>query len=232
MDLPHIDAVSFHQSDLLAGIGEAQYAQILGRGDHMVLEAGRTLFRESDPAHRCYLVLSGRLKLAKLHEQGKEAIIRYVGPGEITAAIAVFTQKEYPVTAEAIGDTEVVGWGKQAMMKIMLEYPALAVNMLQIAVERLDEIQDRYLELRAEQVEQRIARSLLRIMKQSGLICEDGIAIGFPLSRQDLADYTGTTLYTVSRVLSTWEKKGWIKSRREHITICDPHSLVLITEHR
>jgi len=203
----------------------------LSRGERKALEPGTILFREGDPAYKCYLVLSGRLKLAKLHEQGKEAIIRYIGPGEITAATAVFKEKEYPVTSEAIGDTDVIGWNKHTMMEIMLAYPPLAVSMLGIAVERLDELQDRYLELSAEQVERRIARSLLRIMKQSGCRSEDGIAIDFPLSRQDLADYTGTTLYTVSRTLSAWEKRGWIKSKREHITICDPHSLVTYAEH-
>ena len=217
--------------DLRAGIPEADYSDILGRGDHADLKPGAVLFREGDPARKCYLVVSGRLKLSKLHEGGKEAIIRYIGPGELTAAIAVFEGREYPVTAEAVGDTEVVVWDKGTMLETMLAYPRLAVEMLRIAVDRLDELQERYLELVAEQVERRIARSLLRIMKHSGRKGEDGITIDFPLGRQDLADYTGTTLYTVSRVLSAWEKKGWIVSGRERITVRDPHSLVLFAEH-
>jgi CRP-like cAMP-binding protein len=79
-----------------------------------------------------------------------------------------------------------------------------------VVVERLDDIQSRYLELRAERVEKRIARALLRIMKQSGRKTDEGILIDFRISRQALADYTGTTLYTVSRMISNWEKKGWI----------------------
>ena len=113
----------------------------------------------------------------------------------------------------------------------MLEYPPLAMNMLRCTINRLDDLQNRYLEICAEQVEQRIARTLLRFMKQSGHREEDGIRIDFPLSRQELADYTGTTIFTVSRILSTWEKKGWIKSKREQITVRDPHSLVLFSEH-
>jgi CRP-like cAMP-binding protein len=57
-----------------------------------------------------------------------------------------------------------------------------------------------------------------------------GIQIDIPVSRQNIAEYSGTTLYTVSRTLSAWEKKGWIKSRREQITITDPHQLVLFAE--
>jgi CRP-like cAMP-binding protein len=67
-------------------------------------------------------------------------------------------------------------------------------------------------------------------MKQSGRRSGDEIVIDFPISRQELADYTGTTLYTVSRTLSAWEKKGWVKSKREQIAITNPHALVLFTE--
>jgi CRP-like cAMP-binding protein len=92
------------------------------------------------------------------------------------------------------------------MLKLMLEYAPLAVNMLQAVIDRIDELQTRYLELCAEQVEQRVARALLRIMKQSGRKTRDGILIDFRLSRQELADYTGTTMYTVSRTSAAGKK--------------------------
>ena len=116
------------------------------------------------------------------------------------------------------------------MMKIMEDYPPVALNMIRNALNRLEELQNRYLELYAEQVERRIARSLLRIMKQSGKRSGDEILIDFPISRQELADYTGTTLYTVSRTLSAWGKKGWVRSKRERIIIANPHALVLFAE--
>jgi CRP-like cAMP-binding protein len=222
---------SFPRSDFFSGITELNATDILNRGNRTHLKSGEFLFRQSDPAVKCFFVLSGRLKLVKLHEQGKETIIRYISPGELTAIISVFKGKDYPVTAESIGPTEAVGWDKQAMEQLVLKYPPLAVNMLRCTINRLDELQNRYLEICTEQVEQRISRALLRIMKQSGRRAEDGIHIDFPLSRQELADYTGTTVYTVSRILSAWEKKGWIKSKREQIIVCDPHSLVLFSEH-
>jgi CRP-like cAMP-binding protein len=230
MDSAHVEAAGFKASDLFDGISDVQYDEILSRGERKPLESGTVLFREKDPARAFFMVSSGRLKLSKLHEQGKEAVIRYIGPGEITAATAVFKDGEYPATSEAVGHTEVVCWDRRTMTEIMLAYPQLAANMLGIVIERLGELQDRFLELYAEQVERRIARSLLRIMRKSGRRTEDGIEIGFPLSRQTLADYAGTTLYTVSRTLSSWEKKGWISSRREHIVVCDPHSLVMFAD--
>lgn len=232
MDLFSTIADSLSYSDFLQGIEEKFHADIFRRGDRVDVKPGEMVFYQGDPARRCYFVLSGRLKLTKLHEQGKTVVVRYIKPGELTAAIAVFKEKGYPVTAEAVGPAELVGWDKQTMLNLMAEYPQLAVNMLGVAVDRLEDLQTRYLELFAEQVERRIARALLRIMRQSGRKTDDGILIDFPLSRQELAEYTGTTVYTVSRALSAWEKKGWVISRRERITVSDPHALVLFTENR
>jgi len=222
------DALS--RSELFDGISPEQLTDILSRGIHSHLKQGQALFHEGDHADMCYLVLKGRIKLSKLHEQGKEAIIRYIEKGSITAAIAVFKGKRYPVTATALETAEVIGWDRDTIIKLISNYGQLAVNLLRFTIDRIEELQTRFLELSAEQVERRIARALLRIMRQSGRKTDSGVEIEFQLSRQDLADYTGATLYTVSRTLSSWGKKGWIKSGRKRITITDPHSLVNFTE--
>lgn len=86
----------------------------------------------------------------------------------------------------------------------------------------------RIVELSTKLVEQRIACALLRMIGQSGRKVAGGIEIGFPISRQNIADMTGTTLHTVSRVLSAWEKQGLIISARCHIVVTKPHQLVMI----
>ncbi len=224
------EGIFFGPPDFLLGMSEIQKTEIIGQGRLQNLNPGEVLFRQGDRAERSFLVLAGRLKLGKLHELGKEVLVRYIGPGELTAMITVLQGRDYPVSAEAVEATRVAGWDKQTMLRFMATYPPVSLNMIRNSLDRLEELQNRYLELHAEQVEQRIARSLLRIMKQSGRRSGDEIVIDFPISRQELADYTGTTLYTVSRTLSAWEKKGWVKSKRERIIIANPHALVLFSE--
>jgi CRP/FNR family transcriptional regulator, nitrogen oxide reductase regulator len=230
MNAPEHYSDALSRSELFAGISPKMLKDILGRGIHVQLKPGEKLFHEGEHADRCYLVIKGRLKLSKLHEQGKEIIIRYIDPGAIAAAIAVFKGKRYPVTATATGAVEIVGWDRDTMINLISSYGQLAVNLLQFTIDRIEELQNRFLELSAEQVERRIARALLRIMRQSGLKTGEGVEIEFKLSRQDLADYTGTTIYTVSRTLSSWGKKGWVKSGRQRIVITDPHALVGFSE--
>lgn len=75
-----------------------------------------------------------------------------------------------------------------------------------------------------------MARTLLRLASQTGRQMPGGVLLDMRLSRQDLANMTGTTVYTVSRVLSRWEQDGLVKSRRERVLIRKPHGLVVIAE--
>jgi len=218
---------SIHKSDVFTNLTTEQNDAVIKSGFSKKLQSKNILFHQGDSAQTCYLVNQGRLKLTKLNEQGKEVIFRYVGAGELTAAVAVIKNRPYPVTAETVEETDVTGWSRQTMMHLMRRYPDITINLLGIILERLEDVQNRYLELCTEQVEQRIALTLLRLMRSAGSKTSKGIHIDIPLGRQNIADYTGTTLYTVSRTLSAWEKKGWVKSGREQIVITDPHSLVL-----
>jgi len=218
------------ETDLFQGLSSDQCDNIIEGGFHQELKPKSVLFHQGDPAEKFYMVNTGRLKLTKLNEHGREVIIRYIGEGEITAAISSLKGWDYPVTAESVENSEVTSWNKSSILKLIGKYPIIAINLLNIVLLRIDEVQHRYLELSTERVEQRIARTLLRLMRSAGLKTPEGILIDLPLSRQNIADFSGTTLFTVSRTLSAWEKRGWIKSGREKITIVDPHALVLFSE--
>ena len=217
-------------SDIFQGLSSKQSTALLKKGRLKKLQPNSILFHQGDPATSCFLVNHGRLKLTKLNEQGKEVILRYIGAGEMTATIAVLKGRNYPVTAESTEESDVTSWDKPIMIQEMRQYPDIAINLLGIVLERIDDMQNRYLEVCTERVDQRIARSLLRLMQRAGSKTRDGIRIDIALSRQNIADYSGTTLYTVSRTLSAWEKKDWIKSGREQIVITNPHALVQFAE--
>jgi CRP-like cAMP-binding protein len=105
------------------------------------------------------------------------------------------------------------------------------MNALQIVGGRLQEEHTRILEISTQQVERRIASALLRLAKQSGRKAGDGVEIDFPISRQDIAEMTGTTLHTVSRTLSAWEQQGLIATlARQRITVLDVPGLSEIAE--
>jgi len=208
----------------------SQQEAIAQLGSQRAFPAQSYLYQQGDPAETFYILHSGRIKLSQVTVDGQQIILRYVAPSEAFGVISVLSEAEYPVSAEAVEDSQVIAWTRERMHQLMIQEPKIALNALKILSARVREFQDRVRELSTERVERRIARALLRLARQTGKKTDQGVLIDMPISRQDLAEMTGTTLYTVSRTLSQWENKGLIKSGREQITIRFPHGLVTIAE--
>lgn len=199
-----------------------------GRSCHF--KRGEFLFHQGEPAVAFYVIIEGRVRLSQVTPEGHQVIIRFVGPGDGLGIIVVLSNTTYPLAAEAVADTTALRWGYEAAIELMAEFPRLALNGMRLVAGRFQDLQNRYRELATERVEQRVARALMRLARQTGKRTEEGVLLDLPLSRQDLGEMTGTTLYTVSRILSGWEQAGLITSGRERIVICNPHGLVAIAE--
>jgi len=221
---------TLRKNDLFEGLPSNHLDSIVQTGQKTRLEAGDFLFHQGDPARYMYLLLEGRLKLVQYTQEGQQVIVRYIGPGETFAILAVLRDAKYPVAAEIVRDTTVMYWTRTMMKQLMGMYPGLERNALRVMADRIQEFQDRIRELSTERVERRIARALLRLTRQAGRRVQEGVYIDLPLSRQDLAEMAGTSLYTVSRTLSQWEAEGIVKCGRARVTITYPHGLVIIAE--
>ena len=199
-----------------------------GRRYH--IERGHFFFHQGEPARWLYLVVEGQVKLPQVTPEGHQVILRLIGSGEVFGLIATMGESTYPISAQAVDDCLGLRWEGDEMGQMAKRYPQLAFNAMSVLSAYIRELQNRYRELATERVERRIARSLLRLVRQTGKKVEDHVVIDMPLSRQNLAEMTGTTVYTVSRILSRWEQQGLIEAGRQRIIIRQRHGLTTIAE--
>jgi CRP/FNR family transcriptional regulator, nitrogen oxide reductase regulator len=218
------------QAPFFAGQDTAVLQAALPLAQTRSYERGSFIFYEGDPATIFYILQTGRVRLTQLTAEGQQIIIRYLGPGDGLGIIVALSDTTYPVTAETVADTQLLGWYKDDIQQLMLQYPTLALSGLNLIAQRFVGLQAQFRELATERVEQRVARTLLRLVRQAGRRTDEGVLIDMPLSRQDLAEMTGTTLFTVSRILSKWEQDGLIQTSRERVVICQSHQIVVIAE--
>jgi CRP/FNR family transcriptional regulator, nitrogen oxide reductase regulator len=201
-----------------------------------ILDAARTrtvnqdefFFHQDDAATTLYLLVVGQARLLQVTPEGNQVLLRFVAPGEIFGGVAFLGEATYPVSAQAVSDCMAAVWDGETIARLMEECPPVAFNAMRHMTARIKELQDRVRELSTERVERRIANALVRLVQQTGQKTPEGVLINLPLSRQDLAEMTGTTLYTVSRVLSRWEQDGIVDLGRERVVIRSPHRLVII----
>lgn len=215
---------------LFAGLDDAALKRALSTALRRRQRRGEFFFFQEEPATHFYVLLEGQVRLNQLTPEGHQITIRYLGPGESMGVIVVLSEMVYPVSAESVTDCLALGWEAAAISELMERYPLLALNGMRMVAGRFRDLQNRYRELATERVERRVARALLRLARQTGRRVEEGVLLDLPLSRQDLGEMTGTTLYTVSRILSAWEQEGILLTGREQVIIRNPHGLVTIAE--
>jgi CRP-like cAMP-binding protein len=203
---------------------------IIASGTRVRRRRGERLFRQGVAAQFFYVLDQGRVKLTQLTADGELVLLRLVVPGEAFGGVAALGQRTYPVSAEAGEDCAALRWNGRTMDRLLRRHPQLAMNFIAFLAERLHEMQARYEELATEQVEQRLARTLLRLVRRAGRRVERGVLLDVPLTRQELAEMTGSSLFTVSRVLNRWQDAGVIELRRRRILVLHPHGLVGIAE--
>jgi CRP-like cAMP-binding protein len=121
-------------------------------------------------------------------------------------------------------------WPSALWPGLAASFPALSASVLKAVGDRLADANARVIAMATDSVERRVARALLRLARQSGRAVEGGIEIVFPITRQDLAEMTGTTLFTVSRIFSAWEDEGVVASRRRRVVVRRDDRLAEIAE--
>ena len=178
------------------------------------------------------LCLHGRLRVTQVTPAGQQVVIRMVNPGDLFGIAKALKRPDYPGTATAVAESIALTWPMALWDGLLERHPALAVNAMQTMGGRLQEAQARMRELATEEVERRVAHTILRLANQSGKKEPGGIRIDFPVSKQDIAEMAGTTLHTVSRILTAWEAEGLVKGGRQKLLVRDPHRLVLIGDGR
>lgn len=215
-----------------AGLDGRDLDTILSRARSSRFAKDSEVFGQDEEATSFFLLLSGHIRVVRTSPEGHQVIARYITEGELFGIAIAMGRTTYPASAVAAVDCVVLAWPNSAWADLQSRFPAFGASAYKTIGSRLQETQAQVMAMSTQQVEQRIAHALLRIVSQSGRKTAEGIEIDFPITRQDIAEMTGTTLHTVSRLLSAWEDQGIVRSQRQKVMVTDPHALMLVAENR
>jgi len=211
---------------LFTGISPDDFRRISAAARLKRFRRREMLYLEGDKVEQVLLLLSGSVKITQLGLKGLEVIFRLGGPGDVLDTVSLFGTGRHCTTAQVLRECRALVWGA-GIFKAQVEcVPVLQLNMIRFVCGHLQELEERFRELATERVAPRVAHQLIRLLEQVGSNGE--VEIG--LSREDLAQMTGTTMYTVSRLLSAWEAHGLVNPRRESVVISDVRSLRKVFE--
>lgn len=193
-------------------------------------EEGDAVFSEGMQADRFYLLLDGYIRVIRTTPAGEHVIALHIAPGQLFGIAPAIGRDTYPATAEAAAESIALSWPVRSWQGFVEKYEGFASETYKVVGERMQELHAQIVELATQAVEQRLASAILRMAERSGREIDTGIEIPFPVTRQNISDMTGTTLHTVSRLLSAWQKQGIVESTRRHIVVTRPNALMQLCE--
>jgi CRP-like cAMP-binding protein len=215
---------------LFEGMDATALDDALSQATSQRYASGDIVFEQGGSAGHFFVLLHGRLRVTQVTPEGQQIVVRMVSPGDLFGIAKALQRTDYPGTATAVVESIALVWPMSAWSEIIAAHPEFAVNAMQVMGGRLQEAQSRIREISTEVVERRVGHAVLRLANQSGYPEAGGIRIDFPISKQDIAEMTGTTLHTVSRILSNWEDAGLVSGGRQKLLVKDPHRLLLIAD--
>ena len=185
---------------------------------------GDLIFEQDSPSE-FYAIAAGRVKIFKMMPNGKDIILEVFGPGDPLGAVAAYMDRPFPASAMALEPTICAIIPRAAFFRLLEGSPSLVRGLLLGLTTRLVELTNRLAELTGGRIEPRFARLFLKLAAEMGRAERGGTLIPLALSRQDLADMTGTTIETCIRIMSRWNKDDIVRTDKDGFVVLDPQEL-------
>lgn len=182
---------------------------------------GQTIFVQDEMPEAFYTIASGRVKIFKMLPTGKDMILEVFGTGDPLGAIAVYDGRPFPASAVALEETVCVTIPRDVFFSLLEEHPSLVRGLMLGMTVRMVELTNRLAELSGSRIEPRFARLFLKLATDMGREQDGGTFVPLVLSRQELADMTGTTIETAIRIMSRWGKQDIVRTEKDGFLIVD-----------
>ena len=192
--------------------------------------ARQFVFMEGEPAEWFCMVRSGRVKILRQSRAGKEVVLEILGAGEPFGGVAVLERRPYPASAQATEPAVVLKIPRDPIIALAERYPSVIREMALMIGRRLRTAHDSVASLAVDPVEARLAGTLLRLAERDGTRSQRGVILPFQLTRQNLADMTGTTVETTIRVVSRWVKDRVVAQEGKRLVLRDLEALRALAE--
>lgn len=206
-----------------------QMDRILKSVKKVNLRKGESLFRAGEKDDTLYIIHTGKVRIFRLGESGKEQLVRILNPGDFTGELAIFRPGEvHENFAEAMAPSSICLIHQEDLLKYIVEFPQISLKIISEITTRLKDSEKQTVQVSTESVEARIISFLIDCLEENS---SNSPTIQLPISKKDLASYLGTTPETISRKFTSFEKAGLIKQLPKNtIKINDLDELLLFSK--
>jgi CRP-like cAMP-binding protein len=196
-----------------------------GLGSPRQYQSGAAIFHAGDDAGTLFVLVRGRVKTAVMAEGGREVILSFPGPGELLGEVSALGEGPRAATVIALEPVEALAIPGAAFRSFLEARPRVLLLVMRQVIDRLLAADRQRAEFAGYDVTGRVARRLVELADDHGEPTEDGVAIGLPISQEELAAWTSASREAVGKSLHLLRELGWIRTDRRRITVRDADAL-------
>lgn len=209
----------------LQGLAPGDLANILQAGTLRRIPARSIIANEREPAAELFLILHGHARTFTITPKGEKVLLLRIPAGDPSGGRALLARPtQYLVSTEAVTECTALVWGRSSILSLTKRYPILMENALMIASEYFAVLRDLLVAASHHTAGERIAQVLANLSREVGRKSFEGTVLS--ISNEDLANEANVTIFTVSRMLSEWQRKGLVVKRRGQVVVRSPDALV------
>lgn len=211
------DALS--DSDLFGSLFDEEIEQLIGFGTIQRFREGQTIFLRGDPGDCLMIVVSGRVKISNVSVDGKEAVLNFIEPANCFGEIAMLDGKERSADASAYESCELFVLRNADMLRFIEKYPDVVWRVMGVLCAKLRRTTEMVEDSVLLTMEPRIARAILRLIRDYGRKSGNDVRIDLRLSQRELGNYVGLARENINRHLRNWRQQGLISMDGGHIVV-------------
>ena len=212
-------------SPLFSGLEPEQARSVLDSLARLSVPRGDVLFHEGEPGDCLYVIRTGKVKLGRRSNDGRENLLAVLGPGELLGELSLFDPGLRTATATALTDAVVLQMGHDELAKWLATTPSVAEHLLRTLARRLRRTNEALADLVFTDVPGRVAKALLDLSQRFGQRAADGVRVAHGLTQEELAQLVGASRETVNKALADFATRGWIRREGRAVVLLDTDRL-------
>jgi CRP/FNR family cyclic AMP-dependent transcriptional regulator len=209
----------------LALLAEPDRAALGELGGRRRFARGQHLMHQGEPGDRVLILLRGHVKATFVEPGGKEVVLSFRGPGDVLGELSFARAEPRSSNVVAIEPVEARALSASEFRSFLVQVPSAALTLIDVIGRRFRDANRARIQFGAADTLGRVCARLVELCERYGEPSDDGVAIGLPLTQEDLAGWTASSRAAVADALRTMRELGWIRTARRRITVLDLDAL-------
>jgi CRP/FNR family transcriptional regulator len=216
-----VDRQVVKKTPLFAALDDETAMRLADSMTPIHLARGESVFEEGEQGDSLYVIVTGKMKLARTSGDGRESLLSVLGPGEMFGELSLFDPGPRLTSGRAVGEAELLALGNADLRAFLAEHPEVAMMMLAGLARRLRRTNEDMSDLVFTDVPGRVAKALLDLSVRFGKRTDQGIKVAHDLTQEELAQLVGASRETVNKALADFATRGWLVLGAKSVTLID-----------